>query len=335
MSLFPLVKARMIFHLHIPALLSHKEVFVNKIICIVSALALSSFTHHAIASNELCLASTNDCTFVLLSTKVSEKTSELVNQITSERTSQKGGSPDEAKVVQASSYVEESEKLLLINEKRAKRRLSPFSTFKITNSLIALDSKQITNAQQTLTFDQNKYPVQAWWPSVWKLPEYNLATAFKFSMVAIYRQMARDIGQEKMQSYVLSFDYGNKDISSGLDSFWLNGSLKISAIEQVRFLQKMHRGELAISQNSIDTLKEVMLVETNTHYSLYAKTGAGKANADNKSSKAMLGWYVGFVENADGVHYFAFNFTRDSYAQMKASRVDMARNHLKKAGIIK
>jgi len=316
---------------YMPALLSYKEVFVKKIITLVSALVLSSFTHQAIASNELCLVSHNDCTFVLLSTKVSEKTNELVTQITSEE----GNALNEAKVVQASSYIEESEKLLLINEKRAKQRLSPFSTFKITNSLIALDSKQIVDAQQSLTFDQKKYPVQAWWPSVWKLPEYNLATAFKFSMVAIYRQMATDIGQGTMQSYVSNFDYGNKDISSGLDSFWLNGSLKISAIEQVRFLQKMHRGQLAISKNSIDTLKEVMLVETNTRYSLYAKTGAGKAYTDDKSSKAMLGWYVGFVENADGIHYFAFNFTRDSYAKMKASRVAIARNHLRKAGVIK
>ena len=197
-----------------------------------------------------------------------------------------------------------------------------------------MDSKQVTDAQQPLTFDQKKYPVQAWWPSVWQLPEYNLASAFKFSMVAIYRQMAMDIGQDTMQSYVSSFDYGNKDISSGLDQFWLNGSMKISAIEQVRFLQKMYRGQLAISQHSIDTLKEVMLVERNAHYSLYAKTGAGKANADDKTSKAMLGWYVGFVENTEGVHFFAFNFTRDSYAKMKASRVAIARNHLKKAGVI-
>ncbi|HBY87795.1 MAG TPA: hypothetical protein DEO86_18225, partial [Colwellia sp.] len=113
---------------------------------------------------------------------------------------------------------------------------------------------------------------------VWKLPEYDLATAFKFSMVPIFRQLATDIGQDEMQSYVSKFNYGNQDISSGLDDFWLNGSMKISALEQVRFLQKMHRGQLAVSQHSIDTLKEVMLVEKGANYSLYAKTGAGKAN---------------------------------------------------------
>lgn len=291
---------------------------MKKIISIISVLVLSSFTHQVIASNALCLTSDNDCTFVLLSTKVSEKTSFHESE----------------KVTQGASYKEESEILLLVNEDRAKQRLSPFSTFKIINSLVALESKQIINAQQSLTFDHKKYPVQAWWPSVWKLPEYNLGTAFKFSMVAIFRQMATDIGQDKMQSYVSSFDYGNQDISSGLDNFWLNGSMQISAIEQVRFLQKMHQGQLSLSKHSIETLKEVMLVETTEHYSLYAKTGAGKANVNDKSSKAMLGWYVGFVEKPEGVYYFAFNFTRESYAKMKAVRVEIARNHLKKAGVI-
>lgn len=307
---------------------------MKKIICIISALALSSFTGQAIASNELCLASNNDCTFVLVSTKVSKKSNESLTQIENETTNEVVNSPDSDKLTQGSSLTEESEMLLLVNEQRAKQRLSPFSTFKIVNSLIALESEQITTAQQPLTFDQEKYPVQAWWPSVWKLAEYNLATAFKFSMVAIFRQMATDIGQETMDSYVSSFDYGNKDTSSGLDDFWLNGSMQISALEQVRFLQKMHQGELSLSKHSIDTLKAVMLVETTDNYSLYAKTGAGKANANDKNSTAMLGWYVGFVENTEGVHYFAFNFTRDSYAKMKAVRVEIARNHLHKAGVI-
>ena len=307
---------------------------MKKFICIVSALALSSFTQQAIASNELCLASTNNCTFVLLSTKVSEKKSEAMTQIVSETTSEDENTHHSAKVTQGSSYTEENEMLSLVNEERAKQRLSPFSTFKITNSLIALDSKQIANAQQVLTFDKEKYPAKPWWPSVWKLPEYDLTKAFKFSMVPIFRQIATDIGQDKMQSYVSKFNYGNQDISSGLDNFWLNGSMKISALEQVRFLQKMHRGQLGVSQHSINTLKEVMLVEKTANYSLYAKTGAGKANGNDKSSKAMLGWYVGFVENAKGVHYFAFNFTRGSYAEMKAVRVEIARNHLKKAGVI-
>ena len=322
MSLFPPLKQRIIFVLNRAKLIANKDVFVKKIISIVSALALSSFTYQASASSELCLVSNNDCTFVLLSTKVSVKVSQIVSEQESD------------KATQSTSIIEESETLLLVNKARAKQRFSPFSTFKVANSLIGLDTQIIADAKQPLTFDKEKYPVQKWWPSVWKLAEYNLNSALKFSMVAIYRQLATDIGQQKMQSYVDNFTYGNQDISSGLDNFWLGGSMKISAIEQVQFLQRMHQHQLAVKPQSIEILTEVMLVDSTADYKLYAKTGAGKVLTTDKSSKAMLGWYIGFVENSAGVHYFAFNFTRASYAKMKAARIKIAMNHLKKAGVI-
>lgn len=291
---------------------------MKKIISLISVFALSSFTHLAHANNELCIASNNDCTFVLLSNNISQQNSQKVSL---EQTGQ-------------SSITEESETLMVVNKGRAAQQYSPFSTFKVPNSLIGLDTQIIKDVKQPLTFDKEKYPVQKWWPSVWKLPAYDLSSAFKFSMVAIYRQLASDIGPQKMKEYVSNFAYGNQDISSGLDSFWLDGSMKISAVEQVTFLQKMNKGQLAVKSQSIERLKAVMLVENTDNYKLYAKTGAGRANGADKKDKSMLGWYIGFVENADGVHYFAFNFTRDSYAKMKASRVVIARNHLKAAGII-
>jgi len=287
---------------------------VKNIITIISAFLLSIFTHLATASSEFCIASNNDCTFVLLSKNVSQKTSQ-----------------DDT---QKSTVTKENETMLLVNKDRANKQYSPFSTFKVANSLIALDTQVIKDAKQPLIFDKEKYPVQKWWPSVWKLPEYNLSSAFKFSMVAIYRQLATDIGQQKMQSYIANFTYGNQDISSGLDKFWLGGSMKISAVEQVTFLQKMNQHQLAVKPQSIRVLKEVMLVESTENYKLYAKTGAGRANGADKKDKSMLGWYIGFVENDQGVHYFAFNFTRDSYAKMKTSRVAIAKNHLKRAGVI-
>ena len=299
---------------------------MNKLIITLGAIAFTGFSHLANASTELCLVEQNDCTFVLLS----ENSSQMVTQKLTEGES----SQSSAKVTQGSSLTESNETLSFVNQSRAKQRFSPFSTFKVPNSLIGLDTQVIKDAKQTLTFNKESYPVQKWWPSVWKLPEYNLNSAFKFSMVAIYRQLATDIGQDRMQSYIANFAYGNQDISSGLDSFWLNGSMQISAVEQVTFLQKMLQGKLALKAESIDKLKEVMLVESTDSYKLYAKTGAGKANASDKSSKAMLGWYIGFVENAQGTHYFAFNFTRESYAKMKASRVQIPMNHLKTAGVI-
>jgi beta-lactamase class D len=251
---------------------------------------------HATPAIDLCHEGSN-CTFVLLS--------ELNNS-------------------------EQKSHLKIVNDKRAKKQLPPFSTFKITNSLIGLELGLIKDPQQTLTFNKSTYPPQAWWPAVWKLPHYDLNSAFKYSMVAIYRQLASDIGAVEMQNYVEHFTYGNQDISSKLDSFWLNGSLKISALEQVKFLQSVYHNQFGLKSTSIKSLKSIMLVEENHDLKIYAKTGAGKV-ADG----TMLGWYIGFVENKQGTHFFAFNFNRDTYAQMKIDRVKVAMNHLKELGIVK
>ncbi len=258
------------------------------------------YSQFALASDEeaLCQAGSHLCTFVLLS-----------------------------ELEQADASIKSN--ILTVNESRAATPLSPFSTFKVVNSLIGLDLGLIKTTEQKLTYDEKAYPMQAWWPSVWKLPYYNLSTAFKYSMVAIYRQLATDIGEKNMHTYLKKMHYGNEDISSGLDDFWLNGSMKISAIEQTLLLKKIYHNQFALNALAIARLKEIMLAETTENYRLFAKTGAGR-----NDNGTMLGWYIGFVENSTGVHFFAFNFDSPSYAQMKANRISIAKNHLKQAGII-
>lgn len=266
-----------------------------------------NFASHVNASSDYqCNEGDPQCTFVLLSEYKSD-----------------------VKIDKTRIIDNEKSVLVTINDKRAHTAFSPYSTFKIANTLIGLEAGIIQNSQQVLNYDKTKYPAAPWWPPVWKLPEYNLASAFKYSMVPIYRQLAENIGEQKMQQYVTKFTYGNRDISSQLDNFWLNGSLKISAVEQVKFLQKVYNNHLALNENSLTTLKEVMLVAANDEYKLYAKTGAGKTN-----DKTMLGWYIGFVENKSGVHYFAFNINRKKYNELKAVRVNTAMAQLKLAGVI-
>ena len=272
---------------------------IIKLLLVTALLGYVSNFARASGKSELCQKGDMSCTFVLLS--------ELTN-------------------------VSASDKSVLnsVNEKRANTALSPFSTFKVANSLIGLDLGVIKHTKQELTYNESTYPKQPWWPSVWKLPHYDLTTAFKFSMVAIYRQLATDIGEQNMTSYLKKMHYGNQDISSGLDSFWLNGSIKISAVEQVNFLQDIYHNKFDLNEKAIDNLKSIMLAETTADYRLYAKTGAGKTD-----DKTMLGWYIGFVENAKGVYFFAFNFDSPTYGEMKAKRVTMAKNHLRQVGIIK
>ena len=190
--------------------------------------------------------------------------------------------------------------LQVIKEQRANKRFSPFSTFKIPNSLIALDLGIVKNLDQLLSFDQEKYPVQSRWPERWFANPLDLRQAFKYSAVPIYQQLASKFNRVRMKSYVNRFDYGNRDVSSGVDTFWLGGSLEISAKEQVIFMQKMVNNDFSVSERALSLLKQIMLVEEADGYQLYAKTGGGRLGKES-----VLGWYVGFVENKTGTHYFA------------------------------
>ncbi|MFP9052255.1 penicillin-binding transpeptidase domain-containing protein, partial [Enterococcus faecalis] len=48
--------------------------------------------------------------------------------------------------------------------------------------------------------------------------------------------LARDIGEERMKTWLHTLSYGNEDISGGIDQFWLQSSLTISPLEQETFL---------------------------------------------------------------------------------------------------
>ena len=59
-----------------------------------------------------------------------------------------------------------------------------------------------------------------------------------------------------MQNFLNQFDYGNRDISGGIDRFWLGNTLRISPLEQVAFVQKMHERRLGVSDRAKDRNSE-------------------------------------------------------------------------------
>src|SRR5690606_26270393 len=129
-------------------------------------------------------------------------------------------------------------------------RFLPASTFKIPNSLIALETGIASGADFALAWDSTAVPPQPWWPDAWRQPEQTLRSAFQHSVVWYYQELARRIGEERMATYVAQFDYGNHDIGGGIDQFWLDGALRISPMEQVAFLQRFYQGDLGISDST-------------------------------------------------------------------------------------
>lgn len=181
------------------------------------------------------------------------------------------------------------------NSRRAKRRFAVASTFKIPNTLIALEEKVI----------QGKDDVFKWDGQVREFPDWNrdqtLASAFRVSCVWFYQALARRVGAEKYRDYLRRLSYGKLREPFEETTFWLDGSLQISAVEQVEFLKKVYRRSLPFSESSYDTLREIMVAEQTPSSTIRAKTGWAMA------AKPQVGWYVGYVETADDVWFFATN----------------------------
>jgi len=181
------------------------------------------------------------------------------------------------------------------NSERAGERFTVASTFKIPNTLIALEEGVIGSANDVIEWDGRVYDIPEW------NGDQTLDSAFKVSCVWCYQKFARRIGVEKYQRYLRESGYGVLSEPFELTKFWLDGSLLISAAEQIDFLRKVQLRMLPFGSNSFETLKKVMLIEQTPGYSLWAKSGwAVRVNP-------QVGWYVGIVETADDVWYFASN----------------------------
>lgn len=224
------------------------------------------------------------------------------------------------------------DRYLRYNEARCRERFSPFSTFKIPNSLIGLDTGVITDADFVIKWDEKKYPAHdrdtlpfsAWWQ------DQTLRTAFKRSVVWYYRELALKVGEKRMREYVRKLRYGNEDASGPVNNFWLGNSLKISADEQVDFLKRFYREELPVSKRSTAIVKEIVRLEETPDYRLSGKTGGGPLGENR-----FLGWFVGYVETKDNTYFFATEIEGPTYLSIRDERIALTKRVLAGLGYIK
>ena len=227
-------------------------------------------------------------------------------------------------------YNQNTDTICIHNKTRAETRLTPFSTFKIPNSIIALETGIITDVDQIYQWDTTRYPPEPWWFQQWN-QKHSMRSAIKYSVVPFYRNIAFEVGAEKMKTYVRKFQYGNADISSGVDAFWLSGSLRISAMEQIEFLKKFYNNNLGISEKTTHAVKSILVQEKTDTHIISGKTGGG--NPDNDTTR-VLGWLVGYVEKGNEVVFFALNIDGKSFSDIMSSRMEITKAVLKKIHVI-
>jgi beta-lactamase class D len=179
------------------------------------------------------------------------------------------------------------------NEERAGARLVPASTFKILNTLIALEENAVANEKEIIEWDGKDRELEAW------NKDQSLETAFPASCVWFYQELAKRVGTAKYERYLRETNYGNANAGGELTTFWLKGDLKISAIEQVAFLKNIYRRKYPFRLSSYDILAKLMVVEQTPTRTVRAKTGWAQ--------RPGVGWYVGYVESDGNVWFFATN----------------------------
>ena len=172
----------------------------------------------------------------------------------------------------------------------------PASTFKIPNSLIALETGVVGDPDKDIfKWDGVTRSFDAW------NRDHTLRSAIAASAVPVYQEIARRIGPERMQKYVDTLDYGNRNIGGGIDWFWVRGDLRIDLVQQVDFVDRLRRGVLPVSKRAQDLVRDILPVTKVGAAVIRAKTGL------TDREHGSLGWLVGWAEKGSANTVFALN----------------------------
>jgi beta-lactamase class D len=214
--------------------------------------------------------------------------------------------------------------MVVHNPTRARTGFLPASTFKSLNSLIALETGVIADETVVMRWDGVDRGLGDWWNV-----DMDMALAFQRSGVWFYQELARRVGEERMREWVESADYGNRNIGGGMDRFWLEGDLRISAEEQIALLARLWRGELPFSPRSQEIVKRIMLMEEGDGYVLRGKTGWARLDGSN------YGWLVGWVEREGESYLFATQIeSSEAEFPMRQAQQDITRGALRELGVL-
>ena len=221
----------------------------------------------------------------------------------------------------------------VLSGSRLDDRHAPWSTFKIPNLLIALETGVAQGLDSARRWDPVRRPAAPYWPNSWR-QDQTLATAFHRSAVWYFQDIALEVGAETYRDFLTGWHYGNGDVSGGSDSFWLGSSLQISIAEQVSFLQALVEGRLGVSDRSFTALATVSAEAAFADAILHGKTGSGPVDPGNFGGD-FEGWYVGYLMRAPAAPVvFALYCRAADHASIRTFRRDFAVTLLREMGVL-
>ena len=205
------------------------------------------------------------------------------------------------------------------NRRRAQTGFLPASTFKVPASLIALDSGIVKDAYgDVFTYDWEPFFVPAC------NADQTLASALARSCVPVFARLGRMIGDERLAAGLKALGFGNAKASGGYP-YWLRGDLRISALEQVAFMDRLRRESLPVSPAAMRAVTQIIELQGSGDFVLRGKTGW------NPKPAPGIGWLVGWAEKGAEVRVFALNL--DTTGIKPEARLAIVRSVLAEAGL--
>lgn len=117
-----------------------------------------------------------------------------------------------------------------------------------------------------------------------------------------FQAIDRQLSRTALQQYIQKIEYGNQDLHGNPTAYWMESSLKISPVEQVQLLVRLHQNAWGFSPENIEAVKESICLSSSDAGTFYGKTGTGCVEGKN-----INGWFIGYLESAGHTCFFATN----------------------------
>jgi beta-lactamase class D len=217
-------------------------------------------------------------------------------------------------------------------------RLPPASTFKIPHAIAAIDSGVIKDADEVIRYDGAPRDYAAW------RRDHTLASAMRYSVVWYFQAIAERLGMDREEYYLRRLRYGNADPSSGLTTFWLGGSLRISPLEQLTFLRRLYYEELPVGARTLRIVRGILVqpagvvVNAAGEHAFDAPwpkdtTVSAKTGSTSFDDHRAVRWIVGHVERQRHAWIFVSCVTGSDALDANAA-VDLAARELRSHNVL-
>ena len=197
---------------------------------------------------------------------------------------------------------------------QATLRTAPNSTYKIYDALFGLEEGVIAPDDSFMAWDGTNHPFEAW------NENQDLFSAMQSSVNWYFENIDQQIGETAIQDYIRKIGYGNEIVNADLSSYWMQGALKISPVEQVELLTNLCNNDFGFLPENVNAVKDSICLFSSENESFYGKTGTGRVDGQD-----VNGWFVGLLETDGNTYFFATNIqAAENATGSKASEISLA-----------